>query len=192
MPAKPKKPQRDTPSFSTLSQSRDPWRRQPKESAQNYRAFCLYREMGPDERTHLKVAKAVGKGGPFIGVLSRRQMWVVRVGAWDDHLEQKKREVEIEVVQRMTERHINLAMGMQAIGGRRIQAIIKDLDEGRDPKVSPSDARKLIETGIRLERLNRGQPETVTETRQINMDELSDEQLERIANGEDPMQVLRG
>jgi hypothetical protein len=65
-----------------MADVRDPWERQPKESARAYEAFVAYRDMGPG-RAVRAVARELGKSVTLIGRWSSAHHWVERAEAWD-------------------------------------------------------------------------------------------------------------
>jgi len=69
-----------------------PWERQPKETAKQYQAFAIYRDLQAETRSLLAVTvklygKEVKHARGSIQVWSSRNNWKERVRAWDNHLE---------------------------------------------------------------------------------------------------------
>lgn len=69
------------------------WERQPTDTIASYRAFCIYRD---DPDLSLKdLSKQLGKKPSYLRVLetwSSKHNWVKRRQAWQDHLDEVKRE----------------------------------------------------------------------------------------------------
>ncbi len=67
---------------------RQPWHRQPDESAKAYEAFRIYREMGPS-RSISKAARKLNKSTMVLARWSTRWSWQERIQAWDDNQSEK-------------------------------------------------------------------------------------------------------
>jgi hypothetical protein len=64
----------------------------------------------------------------------------------------------------MQRRHIKLALGMQQLGAQELQRLVKRAQEKAETGgagLTASDIHKLIDAGAKLERLNRGEPESI-------------------------------
>lgn len=143
-----------------------PWERQDGETDKAYAAFCIYRDLPPNERSlRAAAAKFYGKDKEKLRrppatfeKWSTRWRWVERARAWDEEQDRLAREAQLQAIKEMRERHAEQARYLQAKG---IQAL-RDLAAG---KISAGDAIRLIIEGARLERISRGEPETIQETR---------------------------
>lgn len=147
-----------------------PWERQPGESARAFYAFTLYRDLPPRERSLRRVADLLYGGrdgatrGPHKHVPGRikrwatRFAWAERAAAWDQEMERHARQVAIAAVEEMRNRHAQEAVALQ-------QRAIRRLREMRPDELSPRDVLVFIIEGAKLERLSRGEPDTVTEAR---------------------------
>jgi hypothetical protein len=91
----------------------EPWERQKGESTKAFEAFSIYRDMGP-ERSLRKVADQLGKSRALIERWSRLWKWVERTREYDNDLEKKAHAKAVKAVQDMTDRHIKIAMQLQA------------------------------------------------------------------------------
>lgn len=137
-----------------------PWERQRGESAKAFAAFCGYRDMGP-RRSLRELARALSANKTTtylaqLGEWSRRWNWVERVKAWDEELDKKAREAQLEEVRKMRERHVREAMSIQEMAIRRLK--------GMDPtELSANDVLRYFVEGTKLERISRGEPETIQE-----------------------------
>jgi hypothetical protein len=101
------------------------WERQPGESAFAFRAFTMYREMGP-YRSQRKLCEALRMRGKqfaedsspadwkrptsqksgHVGLWSGKYRWVERTRAWDSHLAAISCQQQIEAVQLKAEQHV--------------------------------------------------------------------------------------
>lgn len=137
-----------------------PWEQQPGESAKKYAAFQTYLMMGKDgeDRSLRKVAQELNKSLTHIGTLSSENNWVERVEAWDREqlrLKQKKYEAELA---KMRDTH---AKGGHLLFVKAMKRAAKiNFDE-----LSPQDTRYWMETGMKIERLSRGDTSEVIEER---------------------------
>jgi hypothetical protein len=138
-----------------------PWERQPGESARSFGAFCLFRDIGP-RRSHAECCRRFYGGGTGnlrqISTWSARRQWLERCRAWDDHLDALARHEQERQRKEMVERH-----------ARAAQAAFDKAEEGI-ARLVPADLKageviKLLVEAARLERLSRGEPETVHEQR---------------------------
>lgn len=143
----------------------DPWERQDGEADMAWVYFQTYRDMGPGKRTLRETAKAHNIGMSWCGQLSAQWEWTARAAAYDKMIDLVKRTADLEAIVKMRDRHINLSMLRQSLGARELQKF--DAQSKTSPRtvLELAEANKLIEDGIRLERLNRGEPESVTEQR---------------------------
>ena len=145
-----------------------PWERQPGESEEAYYAFTLYRDMPPRERSMRKVADlfygrkpASGRRRSIPGTIRRwadRFAWVERVLAWDEEQDRIKREAAREAVEEMLRRHAQEAVALQTKALQRL----KNMDPA---ELSPRDVLAFFVEAAKLERISRGEPETISEER---------------------------
>lgn len=144
-----------------------PWERQPGEPAKAYAAFCLYRDMPAHARSLRAVADRLYGSGTASkrrrtpGQLfkwSTRWRWVERAAAWDDEQDRQARQAQLRAVQEMRERHVREAMALQRKALERLQRM--------DPEeLSPKDVLWYFVEAAKLERLSRGEPDTIQEQR---------------------------
>lgn len=124
-----------------------------------FAAFVAYRDLGPD-RSGAKAAKALGKSTRTLDRWTSRHRWVERALAWDEHLDDKACEAAESEVEERTRRHLEYCRKMQAIGMARLEAI--DEDDPTDD-VETDEARRLLDTAIKLERLIAGEADSRTD-----------------------------
>lgn len=140
------------------------WEKWPHESMKAYRAFCVYRDLGPD-RSLRKALEAGRAQGVFkyssvrqLAQWSRKFHWVSRSQAYDLHLEAEMRRRREREIREMNERHAKLARALQAKAVQRLNNI--------DPRdLSSSDILRYVVEASKLERLAMGEPETIQEQR---------------------------
>ena len=108
--------------------------------------------------------------------------WVERSHAFDAWRDKEAQKADIAEIQAMRKRHINMAMSLQGTAATALQKILRAEQQpqrdaagnvimGADGKpvlgpltLKPSEVRDLAELGMKIERLNRGEPETISET----------------------------
>lgn len=136
-----------------MSSEKEIWEREIGESAKAYYAFALYRDLGPKDRSMLKVAQLYANKKTLISLMkrwSRKWKWVERAQAYDDHLDRLARlESEAELVE-MRKKHIVLATSLQAKAADRL----KDLNP---QDLTPKQMIRALVEGVKLERLSRGE-----------------------------------
>ncbi len=133
--------------MSKRQEPENPWEQQPGESAKAFEAFAAYRDMGAD-RSIRKVAQKVGKSATQMGKWSKAHQWTDRVRAYDKHLDHVAQAQAEREVQRMTTRHINIAMNLQA---KAIDAL-----NNLDPSMlSPKMMLAFLTKATEIERANR-------------------------------------
>jgi hypothetical protein len=166
----------------------NPWDQQSKESSKAFAAFIAYRDMG-SSRSLRQVAQSLGKAANSIAELSKRHNWQERVMAWDAHVDRESQANQIEAVKDMKARQINLALKAQKAASMGIKKLLQHLSVENKQKglhsssispyvMKPDSLSKLLETGCRLERLNRDEPEQNMELMHSQgFEKLSEEEL---------------
>lgn len=135
----------------------EPWERQEGESAKAYEAFRTYLDQG-SERSVRKVAEALAKSRTLIGRWSSENKWVDRVAAWTAEEDRIARQAQLDEIKKMRKRHADLASAMLVKAARALQRIPED-------EIRPGDVSRMVETASKLERISRGDVETVIEER---------------------------
>ena len=74
-----------------------------------------------------------------------------------------RRKAEFAEVAKMQARHIQIAMNAQGLAITELQKAIKAAQDSKKSTISTADLLKLLDQGVKLERLNRGEPETTME-----------------------------
>ena len=147
-----------------------PWERQKQdgETAKQYEAFCVYRDMknirDPNSKRSIRlVSEQLGKSEGLLERWSSANNWVERVEAWDADQERIAREVAqkemMEEIRKMRKRQSETGKYMQ------IKAM-KALSRMPEEEIKPGDAARLIDIGAKLERTARGDVGEVIEERQ--------------------------
>jgi len=139
------------------------WDRLPGESSKAYAHFCLYRDMG-QERSLRKLA-AEAKTRSRLRQLqhwSSRWKWVERCRSYDDHLQFQDRLRHEKERKDMLTRHGKIAVLGQNLVVKGIEKLLADVEQGKRD-LSASDASRLLDVAVKIERLSRGEPTEISE-----------------------------
>lgn len=123
------------------------WEQQPGESAKAFEAFATYRDMGA-ERSLRKLTQRLHKNLTTIRDWSVKWNWQERVRAYDRELDRQAREQAVRSVRQMTDRHIRIAMQLQAKAVRALE----NLDE---TQLTPKMMLAFLTKATEMERMNR-------------------------------------
>ena len=154
-----------------IERHRNPWDRQPGESAKAFAAFAVYRDVGPT-RSLAKVGRYLIETTVRRGTLksvteemarwSSRYGWVGRVEAFEIH-QDRVRLAERERMQReMEERHLSGSQALLFAALARARGLAAQEGKPGVDALSPSaiqdwgELARVIETAVRIERLTRG------------------------------------
>lgn len=140
-----------------------PYERRSNETDPAWQAFVVYRDAGL-ERSHEKVARALGKSTQLIGRWSRAHQWVKRVRAWDVEIDRRKRLEDLTAIEKMRRRQIDIATKMQTLGLSELEKLTTNAEALEKENAVPAELiLKLIDQGAKLERLNRGEPSDIVQ-----------------------------
>jgi len=149
-----------------------------------FRFDTHYRPMGP-ERSLLGAVNIRHKQAQksIVSIVPRawfdnckKWNWKQRAEAWDEHERQKRLVIEQEEREQMIRRHVQIGLGLQTIGGRRLKQLESNLQE-----LSPSEARLYLKEGVGVERQARGLPEYLLAIAQMSDEELFNRRDELLA-----------
>lgn len=144
-----------------------PWERQRAEPDCAWEGFVAYRELGPGHRSLSAAAAKMGKKSSTLERWSRNWDWVARCHAYDVWVDRETKLAEITAIKDMRRRHIEFAMSFQGAAALALNKIIaaeKARTEDGKPgplTLKPTEVKELAELGLRLERLNRGEPSEI-------------------------------
>ena len=139
------------------------WDRLTGESSKAYAHFCLYRDMGP-ERSLRRMA-SVPECSSVRRQLNRwssRWRWVERSQSYDDHLQLQDRLRHERERKDMLTRHGKIAVLGQNLVVKGIEKLLADVEQGKRD-LSASDASRLLDVAVKIERLSRGEPTEISE-----------------------------
>ena len=134
------------------------WDRQAGESSKAYAHFCLYRDMGVSRSLRtLEEVDGCTSGYRQLGRWSSRWRWVERCEAYDDYLEYQRRLQQEEERREMTKRHAKMGMLAQSFAVRKLEKMANRIEQDEE-HVSPADVARILDIGVKVERLARGEP----------------------------------
>ena len=140
------------------------WEQRDGESSKAFEAFRVYRDMGAS-RGQRAVAEQLNKAESQISTWSSDWNWVERAMAYDRHLDDVRRAENAEAIRAMAERHAAQAQLMQgtAVDDLRKIRAQQGLEENeQNLLLAPEVALRMLDVGMKHERLARGEPETIT------------------------------
>lgn len=143
-----------------------PWERQPDESSKAFAAFVVYRDLGPSKRSldavgrRLADAPVKRKRGAHGTILdwSARYLWVNRASAWDAEQDRIGRQAQLDAIREMHRRHAEAAVSLLTKALDRLKAM-------KPEELSPAHLLNFVVESAKLERLARGEPESIQEQR---------------------------
>jgi hypothetical protein len=132
----------------------EPWDCQPNEPPRAWAAFCTYRDLEPHQRSLVKVGDQYGRTHGWMEKLSSRWRWVGRVRAWDIQQDRIKRAAAGKALEDMARRQVGIGLLMQKKAADRLSKMTDD----EVALLSVWELTRLAETGVKLERIGRGEP----------------------------------
>jgi len=133
---------------------KQPWEQLPKETAQAYEAFALYRSLGAARNLRI-VAQKLNKSFTLMGRWSSRHKWAVRVRAYDAAISKEVVADEKDAVLRMNKRHMAESHKLQ-------QLLLQRIDRIRPEILTPSDVARWLDIAVKIERRCMGLDENGT------------------------------
>lgn len=142
------------------------WERQLGESTPSYTAWCVYRDMGKHRslrKTHAEMVRTGVYHGktlpPQFLEWSNKWRWPARAAAYDLHMERLVRQQREEEILAMNKRHITLAQSLQAKAAEKLRGLAAS-------SLRMDTLLRYVIEAAKLERLARGEPETVVRQQQ--------------------------
>lgn len=165
-----------------MENSVKPWERQIGETERAFAAFARYRDTPPKDRSIDKcVAAEYGaRSMPKVAQWkkwSRDWRWQFRIAAWTDEQDRLAREAQLAEIKAMNRRHIQMALSLQSKGAEKLQKLTAD-------DLTPADMLRLLTEAVKLERIARGEPETIVQHGvRKHPHDFTDDELAAIAAG---------
>lgn len=147
-----------------------PWERQDNETAKQFEAFVVYRDMGED-RSLMLVAQQLNKSKQLLGRWSSNNNWVDRCAAWDREQDRILRQEQIKDIKKMRKRHADTASLMISIASMGLKKMIDTSDPKKpklkkDVELNANEIARLADVAYKMERISRGDTSEVIEQRQ--------------------------
>ena len=153
------------------------WEKLDSESPKAFQRFCSYRDMGID-RSLRKLANDLQINVSTLAELSKKYSWQTRIIDFDSYIERASQHSQIAQIRLMKRRQIALALRAQKAAAQGFKKLIREIESDK-ATLKPEGLAKLLDTGCRLERLNRDVPEQNLELKQESkIDTLSLEEGE--------------
>lgn len=127
---------------------RRPWEQQPGETAAQYEAFSVFRDMPPADRSKRDVAKQLDKHESLIYRWASQRDWNNRVREYDAYLERLALDETARQVTAMHKRQIGISMKMQEVGLKALQNLVPEM-------LKPNEVRLLLKLALEMESSNR-------------------------------------
>jgi TusA-related sulfurtransferase len=160
------------PRANSKARYQDPWERLEGESSKAFEAFCTYRDLGAN-RSIRKTAQKLGKNNTTIGEWSSKYGWVERALAWDAEKDREARQEQLDDIKKMRKTHADLAVAILVKAAKRLKALTED-------EMTANNIIQFVETGSKLERLSRGEPDSITEERRRMEDVAANRVIEEL------------
>lgn len=145
---------RDTPEL---------WERREGEPLKHYQRFCIYRDMPygtqdqePQKRSIRSVARMLGlKAKTQLEAMSVKWNWVERAAAYDVYMTELRRFDNEQAIRKMRDQHARLGVQLLNKATRGLMVL-------PDKELSAQDIARLADVGVKIERLSRGDAESIT------------------------------
>lgn len=123
-----------------LADDRDPWDRQPQETAKRYAQFCVFRDLGRT-RTVKKAAENLNISVRHAWNLSASGLWLPRAAAWDGHLDHVYAAELAEARREAARQDAKLVAAMKT---RVVQALTRITGDDLEPRDIATWARLIL------------------------------------------------
>jgi hypothetical protein len=128
------------------------------ESKPAFEAWRVYARL-MEKRSIRKVAQQLDKSTTLIGRWSVVWKWQERARLWDDYVSETENLAFIKERQAMARRQAQASVIQQNCATRALIELDAEVAAGRR-KLTPSEITRMLSEGAKLERINRGDPDT--------------------------------
>lgn len=139
-----------------MAKEAKPWEMQPRETAKQFEAFVVYRDM--EERSLANAGKVLGKSKAMMERWSSANKWVERVAAWDNEKDRIARQEQIKEIRKMRDRHAKGSVAMFA-------KALEGLKNIKAEELTAQDIVRMFAESVKAERISRGDVGDVIEQR---------------------------
>jgi hypothetical protein len=151
------------------------WERQVGESIFQYNTFLQFKEVKLAGGTMSTLQQKLGRKPAFVKqlqVLSCINCWTDRISAYLDHINNAELEEQEKARREMVKRQADNGVKFQTKAMEMLEKLVGNLDA--------DDVCRLIETGVKMERIARGAPAEITAQAQTEKFETREERMERL------------
>lgn len=135
------------------------WAQQPDETAAEWEAFVIYRDLR-GKRSISECARKAGLSASCVARLARRGDWEARCRAWEAHVDAERRRVFLELQRETIKAHVAAARMLRK---KAVKAIGKISEE--QLAAQPRVALLALEAAVKIEQSSLGIPTEVTALR---------------------------
>ena len=160
------------------SPSSSPWERQPDETSRSFEAFRTFRDLGPTRTLREAAAEFYSVETPTAAKIrqfeqwSATNLWVERSGQWDAELDDRRREGQLDAIERMKERHIEVATKLLQIVERSVERFAEEMDRDPTKRLPVHSLASFVRVATELERVSRGEPGEIVKQLQESGDQV--------------------
>lgn len=152
-----------------LDEDRPAYERQYGETDRAWEMFVQYRDLG-EGRTLQAVLRNNEMSPSYKDTLSgwnKKYRWQERVLEYDRMIDKRRQEEQLKQVAKTTREMAAVAESMWKLAAKDLIKWHNKIQAAgpNDPGLSPADLRSLVDTGMRLHRLNLDQPDSIQEKR---------------------------
>jgi DNA-directed RNA polymerase specialized sigma subunit len=142
-----------------------PWLQRKGEPKKAYERFQVYLNLKPSEQTYANIARLLGISAPRAQQIGEKYDWKSRAEEWNAEQTAQRCEAELEAIRDMHKRHIQLAMSLQGLSALEMNKRLKKAQEDGSITLTAKEIAEFIKLGISTERVSRGEPESILETK---------------------------
>lgn len=139
-----------------MAKEAKPWEIQDGETAKQFEAFVVYRDM--ENRSLANTGKLLGKSKAIMERWSSANNWVERVAAWENEKDRIARQEQIKEIRKMRERHAKGSVAMFA-------KALEGLKNIKPEELTAQDIVRMFSESVKAERISRGDTSEVIEER---------------------------
>lgn len=142
-----------------------PWEKQKGESSRAYAAFDHYLTTSDIDRSIRNTAEALGRSYNSVCTLARNHAWRERAEAYDQYEARRRRLIHQREADKMNERQANQAAALSAAAMKSLALYIPS-SKNPEPKIMrPRDATRLYNICTKIERVARGEADSIQESK---------------------------
>jgi hypothetical protein len=141
------------------------WEKQDFESSKQYKAFCIYRNMGTS-RSLAKAAAKINTNKYYVKMLeqwSAKNKWVMRCEQYDVYMEEERQKRMEQAYKETPVQHLDITKGVLTM---LVDQFNRKMESGEWDSLEPDDLLKRMIDILKYERTNIGLPDARVEIKQ--------------------------